>query len=143
MQLGTKRVLVPKTYSPPNPSARMILGMQLSGTTSWATSTDEPLMLLLALYVRDASGLHPHLESDIPALEPAVLPDISSPAPEDVALNQWEAWWHEILEGGGLWPENVDPHDFANVRGDPPDSQTPLLALAICRTRLFGFGREP
>jgi hypothetical protein len=97
----------------------MILGMLLAGTTSWAMSTDEPLTLLLALYVRDASGLHPYLESDIPALEPAVPPDISSSLPKGVASNQWEAWWHEILEGGGFWPEEINPHDFAKVRGDP------------------------
>jgi hypothetical protein len=93
--------------------------MFAAGTTSWAMSTDEPLMLLLALYVRDAAGLHPRLESGIPALEPAVLPDNDSSLPEDVASRQWEAWWHEILEGGGLWPEDVDPHDFVKVRDDP------------------------
>lgn len=81
-------------------------------------STDEPLMLVLALYVRDASGLHPHLESDIPALEPPVPHDISSSLPARAASNQWEAWWHEILEGGGFWPEDLDPRDSTKVRGD-------------------------
>ena len=89
----------------------MIFGMLAAGTTSWAMSIDEPLMLLIALYVRDASGLHSHLESEIQALEPAVLPDIGSSVPQGVASRQWEHWWHEILEGGGLWPEDVDPHD--------------------------------
>src|SRR5487761_400312 len=93
--------------------------MQLAGTTSWAISTDEPLMLLLALYVRDASGLHPHPELELPALEPDVLPDIGPALPEGAAANQWEAWWHEILAGGGFWPEDLDPHDFARVRFDP------------------------
>jgi hypothetical protein len=93
--------------------------MHVAGTRSWAISTDEPLMLLLALYVRDASGLHPHPELDIPALEPAVLPEISSAVAEDAAVNQWEAWWREILEGGGFWPDDLDPRDFARVRVDP------------------------
>jgi hypothetical protein len=97
----------------------MILGVYVAGTKSWAMSTDEPLMLLLALYVRDASGLHPHLKSDIPALEPVVPPDIGSCLPENIPSRRWETWWHEILEGGGLWPEDVDPHDFVKVRDDP------------------------
>ena len=81
-------------------------------------STDEPLMLLLALYVRDASGLHPQREPEIPPLEPAVPHDISSPPPDRVASNQWEAWWHEILEGGGFWPEDLDPRDYAKIRDE-------------------------
>ena len=36
-------------------------------------ATDEPLMLLLALYVRDASGLRPQTATSIPELEPAVI----------------------------------------------------------------------
>ena len=46
--------------------------MQLASTTSWRIAVDEPQSLLIALFVRDAAGLRPQIESDIPALEPSV-----------------------------------------------------------------------
>lgn len=48
------------------------IDMKLASITSWRIATDESQVLLLALYVRDASGLRPRIEPDIPALEPAM-----------------------------------------------------------------------
>jgi hypothetical protein len=44
--------------------------MQLAGTTSWQIGTDEPQLLLMALYMRGASGLRSQVDPDIPPLEP-------------------------------------------------------------------------
>jgi hypothetical protein len=93
--------------------------MQLTGTRSWAMATDVPLMLLFALYVRDASGLRPQRQPAIPELEPAVLCPVGAPPVDPAVSKQWDEWWHQLLEGGGFWPEHIDPHDFARVRSDP------------------------
>jgi hypothetical protein len=93
--------------------------MQFAGTKSWAIATDEPLILLFALYVRDASGLHPQREPAIPELEPAVLGEFGASHVDRTASEQWDGWWRQLLEGGGFWPEHLDPNDFARIRHDP------------------------
>ena len=93
--------------------------MQLAGTTSWKLSTDEPQSLLIALYVRDASGLHPQVDPDIPLVEPAV-PFGEKPSPVDrVASAQWGDWWQQLLDGGGFWPDHKSPPDMSRLRDDP------------------------
>lgn len=93
--------------------------MQVAGTTSWRIAIDEPQSLLLALYVRDASGLRPEVDPDIPALEPAVpFGEKASHAPT-VASAQWTDWWQLLLEGGGFWPEHKNPSDLARLTDDP------------------------
>jgi hypothetical protein len=93
--------------------------MQLAGTTSWRISTDEPQLLLMALYVRDASGLRPQVDPNIPPLEPAVPLDDRAAASNGAASLQWAGWWRELLEGGGFWPENKSPSDLHLLRHDP------------------------
>jgi hypothetical protein len=76
--------------------------MQLAGTTSWRMGTDEPQSLLMALYVRDASGLRPQVHPDVPALEHEV-PFRKKPSPvESLASAQWADWWQQLLDGGGF-----------------------------------------
>ena len=82
-------------------------------------ATDVPIMLLFALYVRDASGLRPQLEPALPELEPAVLGHVGAPPVDPTASSRWDEWWLQLLEGGGFWPEHHDPHDFASVLHDP------------------------
>jgi hypothetical protein len=100
--------------------------MQLAGTTTWKISTDEPQSLLMALYVRDASGLGPQIDPDIPPLEPAVLVG-DKPSPVDsLASGQWADWWQQLLDGGGFWPEHKNPRnpsDFAALVADDPEIQ--------------------
>jgi hypothetical protein len=93
--------------------------MQVAGTKSWAMATDEPSMLLFALHVRDASGLRPQSEPQVPELEPAVLGPVGAPPDVLTASKQWDAWWKQLLDGGGFWPEHVDPRDFGTIRRDP------------------------
>ena len=82
-------------------------------------STDEPQSLLIALYVRDASGLHPQVDPDIPLVEPAV-PFGEKPSPVDrVASAQWADWWQQLLDGGGFWPDHKSPPDMSRLRDDP------------------------
>ncbi|HXN02117.1 MAG TPA: hypothetical protein VN973_09560, partial [Candidatus Dormibacteraeota bacterium] len=93
--------------------------MQLAGTTSWRMATDEPQSLLMALYVRDASGLRPQVDPDIPSLEPGV-PFREKPSPVDrVASAQWADWWQHVLEGGGFWPDHLSPTDLPRITHDP------------------------
>jgi hypothetical protein len=93
--------------------------MQLAGTTSWRMATDEPQSLLMALYVRDATGLSPQVDPDIPSLEPGV-PVREKPSPVDrVASAQWGDWWQQLLDGGGFWPDHKSPPDMSRLRDDP------------------------
>jgi hypothetical protein len=93
--------------------------MQFAGTTSWRMATDEPQSLLMSLYVRDASGLSPQVDPDIPSLEPGV-PFREKPSPVDrVASAQWGDWWQELLDGGGSWPDHKSPPDMSRLRDDP------------------------
>jgi hypothetical protein len=93
--------------------------MQTDVTTSWKISTDEPQSLLMALYVRDASGLRPQVDPDIPSLEPGV-PFREKPSPADsLASAQWADWWQQLLDGGGFWPEHKSPPDMSRLRHDP------------------------
>jgi hypothetical protein len=93
--------------------------MQLAGTTSWRMATDEPQSLLMALYVRDATGLSPQVDRDIPSLEPGV-PVREKPSPVDrVASAQWGDWWQQLLDGGGFWPDHKSPPDMSRLRDDP------------------------
>jgi len=93
--------------------------MQLAGTSSWRIGTDEPQLLLMALYVRDASGLRPQVDPNIPPLEPAVPLDDRAAASNGAASLQWAGWWQKLLEGGGFWPENKSPSDLHRLRQDP------------------------
>jgi hypothetical protein len=93
--------------------------MQLAGTTSWRMGTDEPQSLLIALYVRDASGLRPQIDPDIPPVEPAV-PSGEKPSDVDsLASAQWADWWQQLLDGGGFWPDHKSPPDMSRLRHDP------------------------
>lgn len=69
--------------------------MQVAGTLSWHTVSDEPRLLLLALYVRDAAGLEAVADPPVPRLEPAV-PSVAE-APPAVASAQWSAWWRRLV----------------------------------------------
>jgi hypothetical protein len=93
--------------------------MQLAGTTSWRISTDEPQLLVMALYVRDAAGLRPQIDPDIPALEPAVPDDDKAASVKAAASVQWASWWQRLLEGGGFWPEHRSPSDLHSLAHDP------------------------
>lgn len=93
--------------------------MQLAGTTSWRLATDEPQSLLMALYVRDASGLRSQVDPEIPSLEPGV-PFRDKPSPVDrIASAQWRDWWQQLLDGGGFWPDHKGPPDMSRLRDDP------------------------
>jgi hypothetical protein len=93
--------------------------MQLAGTTSWRMATNEPQSLLMALYVRDVSGMRPQVDPDIPSLEFGV-PFREKPSVVDrVAAAQWGDWWQQLLDGGGFWPDHKAPPDMSRLRDDP------------------------
>jgi hypothetical protein len=93
--------------------------MQLAGTTSWRMATDEPQSLLIALYVRDTSGLRPQVDPDIPLVEPAVPFGEKRAQVDSLASAQWADWWQLLLDGGGFWPDHKSPPDMSRLRHDP------------------------
>jgi hypothetical protein len=56
---------------------------------------DEPRLLVIALYVRDAVGMGPVGDPALPRLEPAVA-RTAEPAAAAVE-GQWTGWWHHLL----------------------------------------------
>ena len=93
--------------------------MQLAGTTSWRMGTDEPQSLLMALYVRDTSGLRHQVDPDIPLVEPAVPFGEKRAQVDSLASAQWADWWQQLLDGGGFWPDHKSPPDMSRLRHDP------------------------
>jgi hypothetical protein len=93
--------------------------MQLAGTTSWRMGTDEPQSLLMALYVRDTSGLRPQVDPDIPLVEPAVPFGEKRAQVDSLASAQWADWWQQLLDGGGFWPDHKSLPDMSRLRHDP------------------------
>src|SRR5215831_5793137 len=69
--------------------------MQLAGTQSWRMACDEPRLLVLALYVRDAAGLDAAADPPVARLQPAVA-GAGDAAPEAAAA-QWTAWWSHLV----------------------------------------------
>src|SRR5215472_387183 len=69
--------------------------MRVAGTESWRMACDEPRLLVLALYVRDAAGLDAAADPPVARLEPAV-PAAGEAVPEDAAA-QWTAWWSHLV----------------------------------------------
>ena len=100
------------------PSRRMLSWMQLSGTTSWKMSADEPQSLLIALYVRDVSALSPRMDPELPPLEPAVIGG-ERHSSTHTASAQWADWWRELLGGGGFWPDEKNPAHLSRLINDP------------------------
>jgi hypothetical protein len=82
-------------------------------------STDEPQSLLTALYVRDASGLSPQIDPELPPLEPAVIGDELPSSVQSLASAQWAEWWRELLGGGGFWPDQRNPAELSGLIDDP------------------------
>jgi hypothetical protein len=96
----------------------MLSWMQVAGTTSWKMSTDEPQSLLTALYVRDACGLSPRMDPELPPLEPVIAPEIQCSAQSNASA-QWAEWWRQLLGGGGFWPDHRNPAELSGLTDDP------------------------
>ncbi len=72
--------------------------MRFAGSSSWQVRIDTPHALLIGLFVRDAAGLRPRTDLDVPRLVPAV--DVrEGPAPSvgTQASEQWARWWRRQL----------------------------------------------
>jgi hypothetical protein len=98
---------------------------------------DEPRLLVLALYVRDAAGLEVVADPPVPPLEPAVAR--SNEAPPVAAAVQWPAWWRDLVAGEAAMQHGIEaagggreavrvmaarhmafgPPDFAGLSGSP------------------------
>src|SRR5450759_3590299 len=117
--------------------------MQLAGTTSWRIGTDEPQSLLMALYVRDASGLRPQVAQDIPPLAPAVTFG-EKPSPVDsLATAQWSDWWQQLLDVGGFWPDHKRPSDLHRLTHDPEIQRLFYWPLRHLHPEFVGLSGTP
>jgi hypothetical protein len=81
------------------------------GERRWSIQVDQPQPLLVALYLRDAAGLHPAVDPALPPADPLVVerdfPDLNRVA----AAEQWAIWWENLLYGSTDFGEYLPP-DF-------------------------------
>lgn len=77
--------------------------MRFAETSSWQVRIDAPQALMVGLYVRDAAGLRPPADVDVPPLVPGVEVRASLvPFASMAASVQWARWWNgELLQAGG------------------------------------------
>lgn len=124
--------------------------MELAGTTSWRfeeSAGDD--LLHLALFVRDAVGLHVSPGPAVPPRLAGTVPDHRDLLREDerrVAGRQWDGWWAAVLD---LQDQSQHPPDADTARarragreqaGYPPDftalADRPALHRAVVDTWL-------
>lgn len=96
--------------------------MYVAGRAHWKISLDEPRVLRVVLYVRDACGLTPLTRPAIPPLDPgtdrwpvwARPRTVTDPVPltanqRAIASVQWVRWWeHALAEGPMAWQDVTD-----------------------------------
>lgn len=96
-------------------------GVELAGSSSWRIEVDEPQVLVVASFVRDAAGLRPEVDPANPPLEPAVAPGPGGSEGDAAAAAsaQWAAWWPRLLERGAAALRDLEPPDFPALAGTP------------------------
>ena len=102
--------------------------MYIAGRDTWRIEIDEPSVLRVALYIRDAESLPLIGNPEIPPLEPS--PDVwpvwarRAPGPLEVvsgrygidrtaAANQWARWWRHLLDSGDTSLKELRPPKFS------------------------------
>jgi hypothetical protein len=92
--------------------------VHLVGERRWSIQVDQPQPLLVALYARDAAGLHPAVDPALPAADPPVaeqdFPDLN----REAASEQWAIWWENLLYGTADFGEYLPP-DFPGLFDSP------------------------
>jgi len=91
--------------------------MQLAGRPSWKIELDEPVVLVIALFIRDLAGLRPDTEPALPRLYPAV--ELARKVDVDLLSPQWAGWWHGLLEQGARALAANTPPDFTDLAPGP------------------------
>lgn len=107
--------------------------MREAGRTSWGIRIDEPQPLVIALFVRDVSGLksrHIWLPHAVPA-----TPRANGEGSEDAA-RQWDLWWDRALLFD--WDmEEQSQEQLTTLWWTPPDfdslRSTPALQEVVAR----------
>ncbi len=91
--------------------------MQYAGQPSWRIELDEPVVLVIGLFLRDLVGLRPDTQPALPRLDPAVEP--VRQVEGDLCSQQWALWWRGLLEqGAGALAGNAPP-DFTDLAHSP------------------------
>jgi hypothetical protein len=86
--------------------------MRFAGSSGWQIRRGTPQGLLVGLFVRDAAGLCPRTDVDVPRLVPAIeLLASLAPLAVPEASVQWARWWNRELtrqqgpDGGFFSPD--------------------------------------
>jgi len=103
---------------------------------TWQVTEDSPTDLLIALYLRDAAGLLPAGDPQLPPIEPALAPrpvlsphgalasrPSLDPLPRDrfdALRTEWEAWWRRLILPTE-WPKQweLEPPEFEPFARSP------------------------
>ena len=105
--------------------------MLIAGRERWKILLDEPVVLQIALYLRDVAGLCPDVQPAIPELNPPasvwpawvrrpVSPTRPPPVVDrDVAAAQWARWWNHLLEAGQSAIAELRPPQFPAFHAVP------------------------
>jgi len=93
---------------------------------SWEMSQDEPSPLVVALYVRDVTGLSPSAEPVLPPLDPPV-PAEQVDGDVEVASEQWDQWWRRA------WPGTLESLLELSEPGLPAFADEPELQALLLR----------
>lgn len=98
--------------------------MHHTGGPGWRITMDTCGPMLMALYLRDVSGLvgagSPALSHVAPAVTAADHTMLTSGVGGTGALrDQWEVWWTRLLRGFPENPQNISPPDFPELAGMP------------------------
>jgi len=91
---------------------------------TWRVAEDSPTDLLIALYLRDAAGILPAGDPELPAIDPALAPHASpeplSPERFEALRREWTEWWRRLVRPPSypkLW--ELEPPAFEPFRGSP------------------------
>lgn len=91
--------------------------MQYAGQPSWQMEVDEPVVLVIALFIRDLAGLRPNTQPALPRLDPVVAP--ARQVDVDLCSRQWAGWWRGLLVQGARALAGNAPPDFTDLAASP------------------------
>jgi hypothetical protein len=100
--------------------------VQVEGEPGWQIAVDQPQLLLVAMYVRDAAALKPPVEVELPPLDPPVEHVDTQGLDTDAAGAQWAQWWDRALVPDAGFDDFVPP-DF------PGFDEMPELRIVVAR----------
>lgn len=98
--------------------------MHHTGGPGWRITADTLGTMVLALYLRDAAGMHGAGLPAVSAVAPKVHPVESSQLLAkvggiDALRTQWESWWHQLAVGDPQAVTGLTPPKFGSFANAP------------------------